>query len=62
MITEYNNDYLISIEEACDYLHCGKSTLYKLLQTEQLKAFRINRRWKIPRESIMKFIVAKTGK
>ena len=56
MIIENNSDYLISIEEACENLHCGKSTVYGLLQSGKLDGFRINRRWKIPRDSIQKFI------
>ena len=56
MVTEFNSKYLVSIEEACEDLHCGRSTVYTLLRTKQLEAFRINRRWKIPKESIFKFI------
>ena len=57
MLIEYNNNYLISIEEACENLHCGKSTVYGLLQSGKLKGFRINRRWKIPRDSVQRFII-----
>ncbi len=57
---DYNNDFLISIEEACDFLHCGRSTIYSLLQKGELEGFRINRRWKIPKESVQKFILSQS--
>ena len=60
MITEYNYDYLISIDEACGDLHCGRSTVYNLLRSGELQGFRINRRWKIPKESIQAFIIKQT--
>lgn len=55
-MVEYNNKYLVSIDEACEDLHCGKSTVYALLHSGKLNGFRIKRRWKIPRESIENFI------
>ena len=60
MITEYSYDYLISIDDACSDLHCGRSTVYNLLRSGELQGFRINRRWKIPKESITQFIIKQT--
>lgn len=60
MYNEYSSEFLISIDEACEDLHCGKSTVYNLLRSKQLKGFRINRRWKIPKEAIAEFIVAQS--
>ncbi len=60
MVNEYSFDYLISIDDACSDLHCGRTTVYNLLRSGELKGFRINRRWKIPKESIQQFIIKQT--
>lgn len=54
---------LITVEEAAERLHVGRGTLYKLLndKTNGIKAFRINRTWKIPAKSINEFIERKSG-
>ena len=55
-----DNDYLVSVEEACAALDCGKSTLYSLLRSGQLKGFRISKKWKLPAGAIQNFIVEQT--
>jgi excisionase family DNA binding protein len=53
----FNNDYdVLTAYEAMDYLGVGENTLYKLLNSGELKAFRIGRVWKIPRKEIEKYI------
>lgn len=52
---------LITVEELCEILMVGKNTAYKLLSTGELKAFRINRVWKIPRVSVLKYIQDQSG-
>ena len=52
---------LITVEELCEILMVGKNTAYKLLSTGVLKAFRINRVWKIPRVSVIKYIQDQSG-
>lgn len=47
---------LITVDELCDILMIGKNVAYKLLASGKLKCFRINRIWKIPRNSINKYI------
>lgn len=51
-----NENPIISIDDACDQLQIGKSGLYQLLRTKQLKAFKIGRNWKIPTTSIKEYI------
>mgnify|MGYP000382272095 CR=1 FL=1 len=43
-------DTLITPEEVADMLGCGMNTTYKLLKSGKIKAMRIGRSWKIPRE------------
>lgn len=47
---------LFTMEELCDYLLIGRNTAYKLLNTGKLRAFRIGRTWKIPRENIQEYL------
>ena len=47
---------MISLEDLCEMLTIGKSTAYHLLKTKQIKAFKIGRIWKIPRESVSEYI------
>lgn len=56
-----NNMYLhekeiLSIEDLCEILNIGKNTAYSLLSNSQIKAFRIGRIWKIPRQALIDYI------
>ena len=53
MFKETYND-MISIDDLCEMLSIGKNTAYHLLKTNQIKAFKIGRIWKNPRESVSK--------
>lgn len=54
---------IISVEDATERLNVGRGTLYKLLKDKQngIKAFQINRIWKIPAASIEEYIQRKSG-
>lgn len=53
----FNNDYdILTAYEAMDYLGIGENTLYRLLKSGELGAFRIGRVWKIPRKELDKYI------
>ena len=54
MLSEYNA--VMTIDEVCEVLMIGRNTVYKLLNTGELKAFRVGRVWKIPREAVIAFI------
>ena len=47
MFGEY--DDMMTTEEAKEALKIGTNTLYKLLRSGKLKAFRLGRIWKIPK-------------
>ena len=57
------NNYpdLLVIEEACEILHMSRNTLYELLRNKEIKAFQVNRIWKIPREAIEEYCCEKSG-
>lgn len=50
------NSELISINELCETLMIGKNPAYRLLTEKQLKAFKIGKKWKIPRSSVKNYI------
>lgn len=56
-----NKSSIISLEDACEQLQIGKSSLYQLLRSGELKAFRIERNWKLPASSISEYIKKKTS-
>lgn len=58
MLEEYGD--LITVEELCEVLLIGRNTAYRLLNSGELNAFRIGRRWKVPNEEVRKFL--QTGK
>ena len=43
---------MITISDLCEILAIGTNSAYQLLRTNQIKAFRIGRVWKIPRISV----------
>ena len=47
---------IMTFNECRDYLKVGKNTLLDLLHKEDIWAFRIGNRWKIPRKSVMEYI------
>lgn len=51
---------LITLDDLCGILMIGKSTAYKLLQSQQIHSFRIGRVWKIPRSSVDEYIQRST--
>ena len=58
---EYNesNYDMISVEEMMDILHLGKNTAYNLLKQKEIKCFKIQGRYKIPKLSIYEYIERK---
>lgn len=54
-------DEVLNTEEACEALKCGKNSLYQLLQTGQLKGYRNGRVWRVPKESIVAYVMGKSG-
>ena len=57
----YNvSEDLINVDELCEWLMIGKTTAYNLLASGEIKCFRINRIWKIPRASVNDYIRKKS--
>jgi excisionase family DNA binding protein len=54
MFEEYND--LLTVEDLCEMLSIGKNSAYKLLASGDLKCFRYNRVWKIPKQGVIEYI------
>lgn len=48
---------ILTTEEAADILRVGNNTLYDLLQSGKLKAYRNGRIWRIPKRSVIEYII-----
>ncbi len=55
MIEQYSE--ILSIEELCEILAIGKNVAYRLLSEKEIKAFKIGKKWKIPKNSVKNFIL-----
>lgn len=49
---------IITLEEMCEILNIGKNTAYKLLNSGEIRAFRIGKHWKITRNSVYEYIAS----
>ena len=55
MLHEYPD--VLNTDEAAEILRVGFNTLYDLLQSGKLKAYRNGRLWRIPKKSIIEYIL-----
>ena len=55
MLNEYPE--ILTTEEACEVLRVGYNTLYDLLQSGKLKAYRNGRLWRISKKSIIEYVI-----
>ena len=55
MLSEYPD--ILTTDEACEALRIGYNALYDLLQSGKLKAYRNGRLWRIPKKSIIEYIL-----
>lgn len=47
---------IMTFKECQKILKVGKNTLLDLIHTNQLEAFKVGGRWKIPKQSVIEFI------
>jgi excisionase family DNA binding protein len=59
----FNDDNdILTVEELMETLYIGRNYAYKLLNTGEIKGFRIGISWRIPRKSLEEFIIDKTNR
>ena len=59
MFDEYED--MMSAEEVSEALRIGHNTVYSLLNSGELKAFRFGKNWKIPRTAVERFVLEHSG-
>jgi hypothetical protein len=47
---------LLDISDVMEILGIGKNSAYSLLRSGEIKGFRLTRKWKIPKQSLIDFI------
>lgn len=57
------NDFqdILTVEDLCDMLNIGKNSAYALLSSGQVKAFKHNRVWKIPKVAVVEYVINFSG-
>jgi excisionase family DNA binding protein len=55
MLDNYPND-ILSVKELCDILQIGRNSAYDLLQSNTIHSRRLNRKYIIPKDSVIKYI------
>lgn len=58
MLSQYED--IMSVWDVAEVLFIGKNRVYELLESNQLKGFRIGRVWKIPKEAVKEFILTQS--
>lgn len=51
---------ILTTEEAAEVLRVGYNALYELLQSGKLKAYRNGRLWRIPKQSVIEYIISQS--
>lgn len=59
MFAEYGD--LLTVEGVCEALDIGRNKCYQLLNSGEIKAFRVGRAWKIPKEAVEQYIRLQCG-
>lgn len=52
---------LVTIDELCELLMIGRSTAYRLLRNNDIKAFKIGKVWKISKASVEQYIIERSN-
>ena len=60
MFNQYGD--ILTLEELCDALMIGKNRAYSLLSTNSIRGFKIGKIWKIPKSSLIDFVLEQNGR
>jgi excisionase family DNA binding protein len=58
------NDYpdILNADELCELMGIGKNAIYKLLNSGEIESFKIGKTHKIPKQSVIDYIMRKCCK
>ena len=51
---------LLTLDEFMEALQIGRTTAYQILSSGEIYAFRVGRKWKIPRAAVAEYISRKS--
>ena len=51
---------ILTVEEACEALRMGYNAVYELLNEGKLKAYKNGRVWRIPKGSLVRYVLEKS--
>lgn len=54
-------DDILTIDQLMEMLYIGRNTAYKLLKNSDIKCFKIGKVYKIPKQSVIDYILNKTN-
>ena len=55
----YENSEFLKVDDVMELLGIGRNTMYRLLNSGELKGFRIGRTWRVSRDAISDYIMQK---
>jgi len=56
------SEEILTVEEFADLLYIGRNTAYKILNSGEIRAFKIGKSWKIPKDAVSEYILRKSRK
>ena len=51
-----NYDDVLTVSDVAEILYVGRNTVYELLNSGELKGFRIGKTWRVTKDSLVSFI------
>ena len=56
------SEEILTVEEFAELLYIGRNTEYKILNSGEIRAFKIGKSWKIPKDAVSEYILKKSRK
>ena len=53
---------ILTVEQLCEAFQIGKNTAYELLNSGEIKGIKMGSVWKIPKRSLLDYIIEKNAK
>lgn len=57
MLEEYKD--VLDINDLCEVLRLGRNSVYKLLKSEEIQAFIVSGKYRIPKQSVIIYLESK---
>ena len=51
-----NTKDILTLKDLQELLHIGKNTALRLVQSGEIKAFRVGKQWRIARENVIRYL------